>query len=235
MTLPHRMFPSCGASCFRTVAGRFRTPARGRTVRPAMRRLTRALRSAPPHPGKKHWLCRQVQSGREESIKEAIERRVKIEGLEEFFGQVVVPIERETRDDSIGQAERASKRSRRRRNSPAIIMAEVEYNDKILLFVRETSGAGDFVGGSAHSRAPCRCPNLEVHAMLRDQDDVENREIDESARKPKVAMPTKLPFSAGDKVRVCATAHSKGSKGTGRKQSRSRRTRRTAIRHHREA
>src|SRR4051812_20338147 len=44
-------------------------------------------------PSKKRWYVVKVQSGREESIKEAIERRVKIEGLEEFFGQIVIPIE----------------------------------------------------------------------------------------------------------------------------------------------
>ena len=36
----------------------------------------------------------KVQSGREESIKDAIERRVKIEGLEEFFGQILIPTEK---------------------------------------------------------------------------------------------------------------------------------------------
>src|SRR5438552_86566 len=46
--------------------------------------------------GGKHWYVVKVQSGREETVKEAIERRVKIEGLEQYFGQVVVPVERET-------------------------------------------------------------------------------------------------------------------------------------------
>ena len=38
----------------------------------------------------------KVQSGREDTIKEAIERRVKIERLEEYFGQIVIPVERVT-------------------------------------------------------------------------------------------------------------------------------------------
>src|SRR5262249_37367419 len=49
-----------------------------------------------PPPSNKRWYVVKVQSGREESIKEAIERRVKIEGLEEFFGQIIVPVERVT-------------------------------------------------------------------------------------------------------------------------------------------
>ena len=36
----------------------------------------------PPEPNNKRWYVVKVQSGREESIKDAIERRVKIEGLE---------------------------------------------------------------------------------------------------------------------------------------------------------
>src|SRR5438105_599641 len=40
-------------------------------------------------PTNRKWYVVKVQSGREESIKEAIERRVKIEGLEEQFGQII--------------------------------------------------------------------------------------------------------------------------------------------------
>src|SRR5262249_45185804 len=54
-----------------------------------------AAAPAPP-PSKKRWYVVKVQSGREESIKDAIERRVKIEGLEEFFGQIVIPTEKVT-------------------------------------------------------------------------------------------------------------------------------------------
>ena len=31
---------------------------------------------------------------------------------------------------------------------PGYLMVEVEYNDRILYLFRETSGVGDFVGGS---------------------------------------------------------------------------------------
>src|SRR5437016_13767637 len=42
----------------------------------------------------KKWYVVKVQSGREESIKDAIERRVKIEGLGDYFGQIINPVER---------------------------------------------------------------------------------------------------------------------------------------------
>src|SRR3954451_10187605 len=43
---------------------------------------------APEPPSNKHWYVVKVQSGREETIREAIERKVKIEGLEEYYGQI---------------------------------------------------------------------------------------------------------------------------------------------------
>jgi transcriptional antiterminator NusG len=96
----------------------------------------------------KRWYVVKVQSGREESIKEAIERRVKIEGLEEYFGQIIIPVEKVTEM-------RGGKRVvRERKLYPGYLMVEVEYNDRILYLFRETSGVGDFVGGSLNHSPP---------------------------------------------------------------------------------
>lgn len=151
-------------------------------------------------PSKKHWYVVKVQSGREESIKDAIERRVKIEGLEDFFGQVVVPIERETVTIQSGKR-KGQKTVKKKKKFPGYLMAEVEYNDKILYLFRETSGVGDFVGGSL-TRAPAPMTDREVQAMLRDQDEVSAETKEEYKKKAATAVPAKLPFGAGDKVRV---------------------------------
>src|SRR5947209_6852461 len=45
---------------------------------------------------KKRWYVVKVATAREESIKAAILRKIKIEGLEEYFGQIVIPVERIT-------------------------------------------------------------------------------------------------------------------------------------------
>src|SRR5207249_4227981 len=57
---------------------------------------TPVAKDAPEPKSNKRWYVVKVQSGREESIKEAIERRVKIEGLEEAFGQIIIPVEKVT-------------------------------------------------------------------------------------------------------------------------------------------
>jgi transcriptional antiterminator NusG len=102
----------------------------------------------PPQENKKRWYVVKVQSGREESIKETIERRVKIEGLEDYFGQIVIPVEKVT------EMRNGKRVVRERKLYPGYLMVEVEYNDRILYLFRETSGVGDFVGGSLNHPPP---------------------------------------------------------------------------------
>jgi transcriptional antiterminator NusG len=135
-------------------------------------------------PNNKHWYVVKVQSGREESIKEAIERRVKIEGLEECYGQIIIPIERVTEM-------RGGKRVvRERKLYPGYLMVEVEYNDRILYLFRETSGVGDFVGGGVN-HPPQPMPPHEVERMLGRQGE----------QVPGVAH-AKPKFDRGDRVKV---------------------------------
>jgi len=143
-------------------------------------------KAAPAAASKKRWYVVKVQSGREESIKEAIERRVKIEGLEEFFGQIVIPVEKVTEM-------RGGKRVvKTRKLYPGYLMCEVEYNDRILYLFRETSGVGDFVGASVN-RPPPPMPDKEVESMLaRMTGDTGEGKIKQI--KPK--------FDRGDRVRV---------------------------------
>lgn len=116
-------------------------------------------------PSNKNWYVVKVQSGREESIKDAIERRVKIEALEEYFGQIIVPVEKVT---EMRQGKRIVKE---RKLYPGYLMVEVEYNDRILYLFRETSGVGDFVGGGIN-HPPQPMPPHEVDRMLHRQGDV---------------------------------------------------------------
>src|SRR5262249_35594937 len=126
----------------------------------------------------------KVQSGREESIKDAIERRVKIEGLQDSFGQIIIPVEKVTEM-------RNNKRVvKERKLYPGYLMVNVEYNDRILYLFRETSGVGDFVGGGVN-QAPQPMKDSEVEFMLRQQEET----------RPDV-RPSKPKFDKGDKVKV---------------------------------
>jgi transcriptional antiterminator NusG len=139
-------------------------------------------------PSNKHWYVVKVQSGREESIKEAIERRVKIEGLEEFFGQIYIPVEK------IVEMRNGKRVTRERKQFPGYLMAEVEYNDRVLYLFRETSGVGDFVGASVN-RAPTPMTGPEVQRMMRGKAGAAG------ADEPK-EVHGKPPVDRGDRVKV---------------------------------
>jgi transcriptional antiterminator NusG len=140
--------------------------------------------AAAEEPSKKQWYVVKVQSGREESIKDAIERRIKIEGLEEYVGRIIIPVERVTEM-------RNSKRVvRTRKLYPGYLMVEVEFNDRILYLFRETSGVGDFVGGGVN-RPPPPMPQKEVETMLIKMDEMKPTEAKVKPR-----------FERGDRVRV---------------------------------
>ena len=141
-------------------------------------------------PSNKRWYVVKVQSGREESIKEAIEKRVKIEGLEEYYGQIVIPVERVT------EMRNGRRVQKERKLYPGYLMVEVEYNDRILYLFRETSGVGDFVGGSVH-RPPPPMSDREIERMLHGQ--VKGAEA--KAEEGKVVY-TKPRFGPGDRVKV---------------------------------
>jgi len=138
-----------------------------------------------PEPDNKRWYVVKVQSGREKSIRDAIVRKVNIEGLEEFFGQILIPTEKVTEV-------RAGKRVvKERMLYPGYLMCNVEFNDRILYLFRETSGVGDFVGGGLN-KPPQPMGPKEVERMLVSQG--QKDEIKD--------QPIKPPMDRGDKVRV---------------------------------
>jgi transcriptional antiterminator NusG len=139
-----------------------------------------AAPEAPRNPNMR-WYVVKVQSGREDTIKEAIERRVKIEGLQEHFGEIIIPTEKVTEM-------RNNKRVvKERKLYPGYLMVNLEYNDRMLYLFRETSGVGDFVGGTIH-KAP---PPMNDHEVARMK-----------GQKGEKVVETKTRFEQGDKVKV---------------------------------
>jgi transcriptional antiterminator NusG len=103
------------------------------------------------------WYVLKVQSGREDTIRDALERRVKIQGLQRYFGRIVVPTEK------ITEIRNNKKKVVERKSYPGYIMVEMELNEKTWFTVRETPGVGDFVG--AHG-TPTKMTETEVNQML---------------------------------------------------------------------
>ena len=141
-----------------------------------------------------------MQSGREDSIKGALERRIKLENLEPYIGRIVVPVEKVT------EVRDGKRRIKKVKKFPGYLFCEVEFNEHVLYLFRETSGVGDFVGGTGTgpTRLPQPMSEREVQRMLADQDELTPGETpgkkagDEEGVGPRV----KLDYDIGDTVKV---------------------------------
>lgn len=150
---------------------------------------------------KKKWYAIKVQSGREESIKAAILRKVAIEGLEEFLGRIEIPVEEvvekkqvRVKDKKTGEYTYQEKKvTKKKKKFHGYIFAELEFNDRILYLFRETSGVGDFLNMRGKPPVPEPMPEHEVRSML----------TGEVVKDPsKKLAKVKLEFEKGDRVRI---------------------------------
>jgi transcriptional antiterminator NusG len=128
------------------------------------------------------WYILKVQSNRERSIAEALQRKIAIEGLDRFFGQVIVPTEKVT------EFKGGKKKIVERKLWPGYIVVNMHINDDTWFAVRETAGIGDFTGAAGK---PTPMQAHEVAKIIQ-QDDEESEEA------PKLA----IKFKPGDKVKV---------------------------------
>jgi transcription termination/antitermination protein NusG len=160
---------------------------------------------APPVSNKK-WYIIKVTSGREDSIKAAIERRVRIEGLEPFFGQLHIPVEKivevkKVKEKRNGETVTKERRvTKERKKFPGYVMAEVEFNDQILYLFRETNGVADFVGGASATKPPTPMEELDIKRMMGDAP--VDAEQGGTAGRKKTKTVIKLEYEKGDKVRI---------------------------------
>ncbi len=148
----------------------------------------------------KKWYVVKVQSGREDSIRQNLERRVKLQNLEPYVGRIVVPVEK------ITEVRDGKRRIKKVKKFPGYLFCEVEFNEHVLYLFRETSGIGDFVGGSL-TKPPLPMSDREVQRMLSDQDELLGTEG--GAKEKKAAEEEaigkgriKLDYDVGDTVKV---------------------------------
>jgi len=133
----------------------------------------------------KDWYILKVQVNREESIRDALQRRVKIAGLDRYFGDIVVPTE-----DIAEFSKSGKRRIVKRKLYPGYIMVHMSINDDTWFLVRETPGIGDFTG-SAGKPTPMERREVERILSLGATEDSGDAHVK-----------TAIPFHAGDRVRV---------------------------------
>jgi transcriptional antiterminator NusG len=128
------------------------------------------------------WYILKVQSNRENSIAEALQRRVAIAGLEEYFAEIIVPTEKVT------EFKGGKKRVVKRKLYPGYIVAHMAINDDTWFLVRETPGIGDFTGAAGKPT-----PMLP-HEVA--------RIVQKAEEKTEEAPKLKINFEAGDRVKI---------------------------------
>jgi len=132
----------------------------------------------------KDWYILKVSVNREPSIAATLERRVKMHGLEQYFGDIIVPTEEQTEFTKAGK-----KRKVKKKLYPGYIVVNMAINDETWFLVRETSGIGDFTG-AAGKPAP-----LQKHEI--------DRILNITNPKPESEGEThNISHKIGDRVRV---------------------------------
>lgn len=131
------------------------------------------------------WYILKVQVNREDTIRAALLRRIKIEALEQFFDEIVVPTE-----DVVEFNKSGKKKVVRRKLYPGYILVHMVVNDETWFLVRETPGVGDFTGSSGK---PTPMSPKDVERILR---------LGVAQEAGGGQMKTAIPFKVGDRVRV---------------------------------
>lgn len=132
--------------------------------------------------GDRQWYILKVQSNREDSIREALLRRISMQGMGKFFGDVVVPKEQVT------EFKGGKKKVVSRKLYPGYILVNMLLNDETWYLVRETGGIGDFTGSGGR---PSPMLPQDVAKLL-------NKAVEKADDTPRL----KISFKKGDRVKI---------------------------------
>jgi transcription termination/antitermination protein NusG len=128
------------------------------------------------------WYVVHAYSGFEKSVMRALQERVERSGMQESFGQILVPVE------EVVEMKGGQKKTTERKFFPGYVLVQMEMNDDSWHLVKSTPKVTGFVGGTANKPAPIS--EREVQSIL--------QQMQEGVEKPK----PKVTFEAGELVRV---------------------------------
>lgn len=138
-----------------------------------------------PEDAPKDWYILKVAFNREEGVRDALLKQIKISGLDGYFGEVLVPTE------DIVEFTRAGKRKIvKRKLYPGYLMVFMHVNDDTWFLVRDTNGVSDFTGTAGR---PAPMDPAEVERVIKEPEPDEDGEIQ---------LKTSIPFKVGERVRV---------------------------------
>lgn len=110
-----------------------------------------------------NWYVLRVASNKEEQVRDTLNRKVKIEGLEERVGRILVPTLKEKRMKG------GALKVHERKLYPGYVFVEMACEEdgsvaeNVWFLVKETTGVGDFIGSDGK---PTSMPEHDVVQML---------------------------------------------------------------------
>jgi transcriptional antiterminator NusG len=129
------------------------------------------------------WYVVHAYSNFESQVKRSLEDRIKRAGLEDSFGEILVPTE------EVVEMREGQKRKSERKFFPGYVLVQMEMNDETWHLVKSVPKVLGFIGGSSDKPAPIT--DAEADAIL--------SRVQEGVEKPR----PKVLFEPGEVVRVC--------------------------------
>jgi transcription termination/antitermination factor NusG len=130
----------------------------------------------------KRWYVVHAYSGFEKKVAAALKERIALAGMEERFGEILVPTE------EVVEMKGGQKRKSERKFFPGYVLVEMELGDDTWHLVKETPRVMGFIGGKADKPSPITAK--EADAIL--------QRVHDSEEKPR----PKTIFEPGEVVRV---------------------------------
>ncbi len=138
-----------------------------------------------PDVAPKDWYILKVAFNREDGVRDALLKQIKMSGLDGYFGEVLVPTE------DIVEFTRSGKRKIvKRKLYPGYLMIYMHVNDDTWFLVRDTTGVSDFTGTAGK---PAPMDPAEVERVIK---------VDEPGEEGEKQLKTSIPFKVGERVRV---------------------------------
>jgi len=128
------------------------------------------------------WYVVHAYSGFENQVKRMLKERVERFGMQDKFGEILVPTE------EVVEMKEGQQRKSERKFFPGYVLVQMEMTDDTWHLVKDTSKVMGFIGGTSDRPAPIS--DKEADAIL--------HRVQEGAEKPK----PKVLFEPGEVVRV---------------------------------
>ena len=128
------------------------------------------------------WYVVHAYSGQEKSIQQALLDRIKRSGMQDKFGQVLVPTE------EVVEMKSGQKAISERRFFPGYILVQMDMTDETWHLVKSTPKVTGFIGGKSNKPTPI--PAREIDKIM--------QQVQEGVEKPR----PKVLYEVGEQVRI---------------------------------